>query len=98
MSRPQRVRGRVGEPPATGAAAVDREPDAESVARTIALRMLSQAPRARAQLAEAMAKQDVPDDVATRRLDRFAEVGLVDDADCGETRVRTRRAQRWLAR
>ncbi|HLS25525.1 MAG TPA: regulatory protein RecX [Beutenbergiaceae bacterium] len=60
--------------------------------------MLSQAPRSRAQLAEAMAKKDVPDDVATRVLDRFTEVGLVNDADYAEMLVRTRHSERGLAR
>ncbi|UNX55942.1 recombination regulator RecX [Georgenia sp. TF02-10] len=86
------------EPPADGAAAHDAEPDAEQVARTIALRQLTAAPRSRAQLAEAMARRDVPADVATRVLDRFTEVGLVDDAAYAEMLVRTRHAERGLAR
>lgn len=98
MSTPHTPRGRVSEPPATGAAAVDAEPEAESVARTIALRMLAQAPRSRAQLAEAMAKKEVPDQVATRVLDRFTEVGLINDAEYAEMLVRTRQSERGLAR
>lgn len=96
--RPRRARGRVGEPPATGAAAVDAEPDAESVARSIALRLLTHSQRSRAQLAEAMAKKDVPDEVATRVLDRFTEVGLINDAEYAEMLVRTRHSERGLAR
>ncbi|ACQ80697.1 regulatory protein RecX [Beutenbergia cavernae DSM 12333] len=96
--RPGR-RSRLGqEPPRAGAAAVDAEPDPESVARSIALRLLTGAPRSRAQLAEAMARKDVPDDVATRVLDRFTEVGLVDDAEFAAMLVRTRHAERGLAR
>ncbi|GAA4286769.1 regulatory protein RecX [Georgenia daeguensis] len=86
------------EPPPTGAAAQDTEPDAEEVARTIALRQLTAAPRSRAQLEEAMARRDVPADVAGRVLDRFTEVGLVDDAAYAEMLVRTRHAERGLAR
>jgi regulatory protein len=86
------------EPPSTGAAAQDAEPDAEEVARTIALRQLTAAPRSRAQLEEAMARRDVPADVAARVLDRFTEVGLVDDAAYAEMLVRTRHAERGLAR
>jgi regulatory protein len=86
------------EPPSTGAAAQDAEPDAEEVARTIALRQLTAAPRSRAQLEEAMARRDVPADVATRVLDRFTEVGLVDDTAYAEMLVRTRHAERGLAR
>jgi regulatory protein len=86
------------EPPSTGAAAEDTEPDSEEVARTIALRQLTAAPRSRAQLEEAMAKRDVPADVAARVLDRFTEVGLVDDTAYAEMLVRTRHAERGLAR
>ncbi|WP_223411222.1 regulatory protein RecX [Occultella gossypii] len=88
----------MGEPPATGAAAVDPEPDQESVARNIALRLLTHSPRSRAQLAQAMAKKDVPDEVAASVLDRFEEVGLVNDVEYAEMLVRTRRAERGLAR
>ncbi|KAE8763831.1 recombination regulator RecX [Georgenia thermotolerans] len=77
---------------------MDREPDAEEVARTIALRQLTAAPRSRAQLEAALAKRDVPEDVAARVLDRFTEVGLVDDAAYAEMLVRTRHAERGLAR
>jgi len=86
------------EPPDAGAAAADAEPDPESVARSIALRQLTAAPRSRAQLAEAMAKRDVPQDVAERVLDRFTEVGLVDDAAYAEILVRSRHAERKLSR
>jgi regulatory protein len=86
------------EPPRTGAAAVDGEPDPESVARNIALRMLTGAPRSRAQLEQAMAKKDVPQDVARRVLDRFTEVGLIDDAAYAGMLVRTRHSERGLAR
>lgn len=86
------------EPPPVGAAAEDVEPDAEEVARSIALRQLTAAPRSRAQLEAAMARRDVPEDVAARVLDRFTEVGLVDDTAYAEMLVRTRHAERGLAR
>lgn len=96
---PRRPRGRrAPEPPATGSAAIDAEPDPESVARAIALRQLTAAPRTRAQLRDAMAARDVPDDVAGRVLDRFEEVKLVDDAEYARTWVRSRHAGRGLAR
>lgn len=93
-----RRRAPAQEPPSAGAAAVDAEPDPESVARTIALNQLNHSPRSRAQLAEAMARKDVPDDVAERVLDRFEEVGLVDDAAYAGMLVRTRLSERGLAR
>ena len=96
--RRRRRRGSHLEPPTTGAAAQDREPDAEEVARTIALRKLTAAPQSRATLETAMVAKDVPEDVARRVLDRFTEVGLVDDAAYAEMLVRTRHAERGLAR
>ena len=99
MTSSTRRRGRFGtEPPSTGAAAQDAEPDQESVARAIALRLLTSSPRSRAQLAEAMARKDVPDEVAERVLDRFTEVGLIDDAEYARMVVRTRHAERGLSR
>ncbi|WP_448629669.1 regulatory protein RecX [Cellulomonas soli] len=68
------------------------------MARAIALRMLTGAPRSRAQLAEAMARRDVPEEVADRVLDRFTEVGLVDDTEYARMLVRTRHAERGLSR
>ncbi|MEE6274023.1 regulatory protein RecX [Georgenia sp. MJ206] len=68
------------------------------MARTIALRLLSAAPRSRAQLAEKLAARDVPDDVADALLDRYEEVGLLDDAAYADMLVRTRHAERGLAR
>lgn len=93
-----RGRAPATEPPEDGPAAVDAEPDHESVARTVALRLLTGAPKSRHQLAEAMARRDVPEDVADRVLDRFTEVGLVDDAAYAEILVRSRHTERGLSR
>ena len=95
--RPRRRRP-AEEPPATGAAAVDPEPDPESVARTIALRQLTAAPRTRAQLRAAMARRDVPDPVAETVLDRLEAVDLVDDEAYARMWVSSRHAGRGLAR
>ena len=86
------------EPPERGSAAQDREPDPESVARAIALRLLTGAPRSRHQLAEAMARRDVDPEVAARVLDRFTDVGLIDDAAYAQMLVRSQRESRGLAR
>ncbi len=72
--------------------------DHEKVARSVALRLLTSAPRSRAQLAQAMAKKEVPVDVAERVLDRFTDVGLVDDAEYAAILVRTRHGERGQAR
>ena len=86
------------EPPETGAAAHDSDPDPEQVAKTILLRVLTGAPKTRVQLAEKLAQRDVPEDVAERVLDRFTEVGLIDDAAFAEMYVRSTRAARGLGR
>ena len=67
-------------PPPAALADAGPEPDPESVARTILLRRLAAAPRTRAQLAADLAARDVPEEAAERVLDRFTEVGLIDDA------------------
>ena len=72
--------------------------DPESVARAVALRQLAAAPRSRAQLRTAITRKGVSEDVAERVLDRFTEVGLVDDAAYAELLVRSRHAGRGLAR
>lgn len=98
MTTTRRRRRPADEPPPTGAAALDAEPDHEQVARAIALRLLTGAPRSRSQLEEAMARRDVPGDVAAAVLDRFTEVGLVDDAEYARMLVRNRHAERGLSR
>ena len=55
------------------------EADPESVARKILLDQLTGQARSRKELADKLAQKNVPSDVATRLLDRFEEVGLVDD-------------------
>jgi regulatory protein len=76
----------------------DVEPDPESVARTIALRRLEVVPQTRAQLDEAMRRRGVPDEVRERVLDRFGEVGLIDDAMFAQAWVDSRHAGRGLAK
>jgi regulatory protein len=68
------------------------------VARAIVLRKLTAAPRTRAQLADDLRRRAVPDDAATKVLDRFTEVGLIDDRAFAESWVRSRHAQRGLSR
>ena len=76
----------------------DPEPDPESVARSIALRRLAVAPQTRAQLDDAMRRRGVPDETRERVLDRFGEVGLIDDAMFAEAWVESRHAGRGLAK
>ncbi|MGH3424286.1 MAG: regulatory protein RecX [Nocardioidaceae bacterium] len=81
------------------AADADLGPDAdvESFARQILLRRLTDQPRSRADLAETLAKRNVPDDVGKALLDRFEQVGLIDDEEFARSWVRSRQRSRGLA-
>ncbi|MGH3402036.1 MAG: regulatory protein RecX [Streptosporangiaceae bacterium] len=72
--------------------------DPEAVARQICLKMLTAAPRTRAQLATALARRGVPPEAAEAVLDRFAEVQLIDDAMFARAWVESRHHGRGLAR
>ena len=72
--------------------------DPEAVARKILLDQLTGQARSRSELADRLAKKNVPDDVATRLLDRFEEVGLVDDGAFARTWVSQRQQGKGLSR
>jgi regulatory protein len=73
-------------------------PDPAEMARQVCLRLLTAGPRTRAQLATALRKRRVPDEVAETVLARFADVGLIDDAAFAQAWVETRHHGRGLAR
>ena len=83
--------------PTVGSAAAKPEADPESVARNIGLRLLTAAPRSRRQLADAFERRGVPSDVAERVLDRFIEVGLLDDAEYARLVVHSQHVDRGLS-
>ncbi|MFI0409751.1 regulatory protein RecX [Actinomadura sp. 3N508] len=62
------------------------------------LRLLSASPRTRAQLADALRRKNIPDDVAERVLGRFSDVGLIDDEAFAQAWVQSRHTGRGLAR
>ncbi|MEV4672259.1 MULTISPECIES: recombination regulator RecX [Actinomadura] len=72
--------------------------DPEARAREVCLRLLSASPRTRAQLADALRRKDVPDDVADRVLARFTDVGLIDDEAFAQAWVQSRHSGRGLAK
>ncbi|GAA3811577.1 hypothetical protein GCM10022226_35190 [Sphaerisporangium flaviroseum] len=72
--------------------------DPEAVARSVCLRLLTLAPRTRAQLAEALRRRNIPDDAAESVLARFSHVGLIDDEAFAQAWVSSRHAGRGLAR
>jgi regulatory protein len=79
------------------AAAAEVEADPEAVARKILLDTLTGQARSRQELADKLAKRGVPDDLASRLLDRFTEVGLIDDAAFARQWVESRHRSRGLA-
>jgi regulatory protein len=70
----------------------------ESLARTIALRQLTAGPRTRSQLAEAMSVKGIPAETIASVLDRFGDVGLIDDQAFARSWVESRHAGRGLGR
>lgn len=66
--------------------------DPESVARKILLDALTGQARSRKELADKLAKKDVPGELAERLLDRFTEVGLIDDEAFARAWIESRRS------
>ncbi|MGA5758315.1 recombination regulator RecX [Nonomuraea bangladeshensis] len=100
-SKGRRSAGRSGLPdgPDEESQAASTPPaDPESVARAIVLRLLTMAPKTRAQLAEALRKRDVPEEAADAVLDRFSELGLINDEAFAEAWVDSRHHGRGLAK
>ncbi len=99
MSEPDDERDLGPEPFETVAERPPQEPpDHEAVARKILLDQLTGQARSRHELAERLARRNVPDEVAGRLLDRFEEVGLVDDEAFARSWVDSRQRTRGLAR
>lgn len=89
---------RAGNPRARKPSAVSAgEGNPEAVAQQICLRMLTAAPRTRAQLAEALRRKGVPQDAAEAVLGRFGEVKLIDDAAFAAAWVESRHHGRGLS-
>lgn len=74
------------------------EADLDTRARAICLALLGARARTRAELARALAGRGIADDVAAGVLDRYTEVGLIDDAAFADVYVRSARQQRGLGR
>jgi regulatory protein len=67
-------------------------------AREICLRELAIRPRTRAELASALRRGGISDQVAAEVLDRYDEVGMIDDAAFARAWVSSRHHGRGLAR
>ncbi|MEU7845737.1 regulatory protein RecX [Micromonospora sp. NPDC049114] len=93
---PRPRRGRRAEPSAEEQASTPR--DESEVAREICLRQLAVRPRTRAELAGALAKRGISEEVSAEVLDRYDEVGIIDDAAFARAWVSSRHTGRGLAR
>jgi regulatory protein len=76
----------------------ERDLPPEERARAICLRLLTGTPRTRKQLADALRKREIPDDVADEVLSRLEEVGLINDTAFAGAWVESRHHSRGLAR
>jgi regulatory protein len=82
----------------TGDRSDEQRGDPEAAALEICLRLLTAAPRTRAQLDQALRRRGVPQSAADVALDRLAGAGLIDDAAFARAWVDTRHRGRGLAR
>jgi regulatory protein len=71
--------------------------DPQEVAREICLRLLAVRPRTRAELAQALRKRGIDEDVTAAVLNRYDEVGMIDDAAFARAWVTSRHHGRGLA-
>ncbi|WP_084316669.1 regulatory protein RecX [Actinospica robiniae] len=70
--------------------------DPDALARRLVLDALSRSARTRGQLSELLERKGVPEEAGEAVLDRFAELGLVDDAAYAEAFTRSRHEHRGL--
>ncbi len=96
-------RGRSGAEGGAGSGEAVRRGDAPEQseserAREICLRQLAVRPRTRAELAKALARKEISGEVIAEVLDRYDEVGIIDDAAFARAWVSSRHHGRGLAR
>lgn len=70
----------------------------EAAARAILERRIAMREHSRGELAQALAKKHVPEELAERLLDRFTEVGLIDDERFARAWVESRQRMKGTAR
>ena len=86
------------EPTPGSLAELQAEADPAQAARTIVLRRLTAAPRTYAQLRDGLLERGFEISVITAVLDRYVEVGLINDSEFAEMWVRSRHSIRGNAR
>jgi len=72
--------------------------DPEAAARAIVLRRLTLSPRTRSELAASLDERLIPIDIREKVLDRFTEVGLIDDASLATSFTDNRRERQGWSR
>ena len=85
-------------PPPPDPVADGPEADHEAVARKILLDQLTGQARSRKELSDKLASRNVPDEIAIALLDRFEEVGLIDDEAFARSWIASRQPGKGLAR
>jgi hypothetical protein len=95
---PQARARRPARPGRAGSRAARARRRSAAIAREICLRLLTDRARTRQELASALARKGVPAEAAAEVLDRFGEVGLIDDAAFAGQWVRSRTRHRGLGR
>ena len=86
------------EPTPGSLADVQSEADPYSVARTIVLRRLNSMARTRKDLYDDLIAREIPQEAANAVLDRFTELGLINDAQYAEMFVASRQRSRGTAK
>ena len=84
-------------PPAAPPDPAEVARDPAEVARQICLHQLEYAPRTRTELASALRRKGIADEVAEAVLSRFADVGIIDDALFAQLWVSSRSRSKGLA-
>ncbi len=77
---------------------VAEEIDQNQIAKQVLLRRLSNAPRTRKELAQDLKKKKIEEDIANQALDRFEELGLINDQTYSENFVANTHERRKLGR
>ena len=71
--------------------------DPRERARTICLNQLSYCARTRAHLESVLLKRGIPTEIAAEVLDRFTELGLINDAEYARTYAQSRQRSRGMS-
>ena len=76
----------------------NKEIEAADAAKQVLLRRLSHAPRTRKELAKDLKDKDISDEVASVALDRFEEVGLINDQALASNYVSSQHERKGLGK